>query len=229
VLAAAPLVADLLASCPQLRVLVTSRAALHLRGEQEFPVPPLALPNQGQTGDLQTLIQCAAVALFLVRAQSIKPDFQLTAANASAIVAICAQLDGLPLAIELAAARVKLLPPEALLARLDQRLRILTGGARDLPERQQTLRGAIAWSYDLLSAAEQRLFTRLAVFVGGWTLEAAESVCDATGDLGVDVLDGLSSLLDKSLVRQTADHEVPRFAMLETIRAYALEQLGERG
>jgi predicted ATPase/class 3 adenylate cyclase/DNA-binding CsgD family transcriptional regulator len=243
VLPAAPLVADLLANCPQLHVLVTSRAALHLRGEQEFPVPPLALPPTTDDRRLTTdntqdrvvggrwsvVGQYAAVALFLVRAQAVKPDFQITAANAPAIVAICAQLDGLPLAIELAAARVKLLPPEALLARLDQRLRLLTGGARDLPERQQTLRGAIGWSYDLLSAAEQRLFARLAVFVGGWTLEAAEAVCDTAGDLGVDVLDGLSSLLDKSLIRQTDDRAVPRFGMLETIRAYALEQLGEGG
>jgi len=229
VLAAAPLVAELLASCPQLRVLVTSRAALHLRGEQEFAVPPLALPDQGQAQDVQSLVQCPAVALFLARAQSVKSDFQLTAANALAIVAICAQLDGLPLAIELAAARIKLLPPEALLARLDQRLRLLTGGARDLPSRQQTLRGAIGWSYDLLSAAEQCLFTRLAVFAGGWTLEAAEAVCNAADDLGVDVLDGLSSLLDKSLIRQTGEGATPRFSMLETIRAYALEQLEARG
>jgi predicted ATPase/class 3 adenylate cyclase/Tfp pilus assembly protein PilF len=229
VLAAAPLVADLLASCPRLRVIVTSRAALHLRGEQQFPVPPLALPDPEAVGDLPTLSQCGAVALFLARAQASRPDFQLTAANAPAIAAICAQLDGLPLAIELAAARVQLLPPEALLARLDQRLRLLTGGARDLPARQQTLRNAIAWSYDLLSPAEQRLFTRLAVFAGGWTLEGAAAVCNAAGDLGVDVFDGLASLLDKSLIRQIGESVAPRFGMLETIRVYALEQFATRG
>jgi predicted ATPase len=172
VLDAAVEVAELLAACPLLKVLVTSRAALHLQGEQEFAVPPLAVPDPKHLPDLVTLSQYEAVALFLQRAQAVKPEFQVTNANAPAVAEICVRLDGLPLAIELAAARIKVLPPQALLARLGQRLAVLTGGARDAPARQQTLRNTIAWSYQLLDTGEQRLFRQLSVFVGGCTLEA---------------------------------------------------------
>jgi tetratricopeptide (TPR) repeat protein len=174
--------------------------------------------------------QYAAVQLFVARAQASQPSFALTEANAGAVAEICRRLDGLPLAIELAAARVKLLPPHALVARLNDRFALLTGGARDQPSRQQTLRATIDWSYNLLSPVEQRLFRRLAVFVGGWTLEAAAAVCDTEGDLGVDVLDGMQTLIDRSLVRQQegADGEV-RFRRLETIREYASGQLEASG
>ena len=181
VLAAAPLVADLLAACRRLKVLVTSRAVLHLRGEKEVAVPPLALPAREHVLSLPALAGYAAVALFVERARDARPDFAITSENAPAVAEICRRLDGLPLAIELAAARVKLLPPRALLARLEHRLALLTGGPRDLPARQQTLRDTIAWSYDLLDPAEQALFRRLAVFVGGCTLEAAEAVCAGDG------------------------------------------------
>ena len=177
--------------------------------------------------------QYAAVQLFIERAQAVQPDFAVTDANAPAVAEICRRLDGLPLAIELAAARVKLFPPAALLARLDNRLPLLTGGARDLPARQQTIRTTIDWSYDLLDADEQALFARLAVFVGGCTLEAAEAVCNADGDLAMDVMDGIAALVDKSLLRQEEGPDgEPRFTMLETIREYALERLvasGEAG
>jgi predicted ATPase/class 3 adenylate cyclase len=190
-LAAAPLVAELLAAAPRLKVLLTSRAVLHLRGEKEFPVPPLALPDPKHLppvgADLvSALSQYAAVELFIQRALDVKPEFVVTNENAPAVAEICVRLDGLPLAIELAAARIKLFPPEALLARLGSRLTLLTGGARDLPARQRTLRDAIAWSYDLLGESEQRLFRRLAVFVGGCTPEAAEAVC---ADFGFSILD----------------------------------------
>jgi non-specific serine/threonine protein kinase len=175
-------------------------------------------------------VQYAAVQLFIARAQAVKADFVVTNENAPAIAAICQRLDGLPLAIELAAARVKLLPPQALLARLDQTLKLLTGDARDAPARQQTMRAAIDWSYNLLTPVEQRLFRRLAVFVGGWTIEAAAAVCDIDHDLELDVLDGLQSLIDKSLVRQEeGPGGEPRFRRLETIREYALEQLAASG
>ena len=174
-------------------------------------------------------MECASIALFVQRAAAGKPDFALTPKNAGAVVAICRRLDGLPLAIELAAARVKILPPADLLARLERRLELLTGGARDLPERQQTLRGAIKWSYDLLTPAEQTLFRRLSVFAGGCTLEGAEAVCDACEDLGVDVLDGVASLVDNSLLVQRASEDgEPRFVMLETFREYGRERLLER-
>src|SRR6266536_2818568 len=176
VVSAALQVTDLLVTCPKLKVLVTSREVLHVRAEHEFAVPPLALPDPTHLPELAALSHYAAVALFLQRAQVVKPDFQVTAANARTIAEICVRLDGLPLAIELAAARVKLFPPQALLARLNQRLQVLTSGARDAPARQQSLRNTIAWSYDLLHAEEQRLFQRLSVFVGGFTLEAAEAV-----------------------------------------------------
>jgi predicted ATPase/transcriptional regulator with XRE-family HTH domain len=226
VIAAAPAVADLLAAAPYLKVLVTSRAVLHLSGEQEYPVPPLSLPDQRQLPPLEALAQYEAVALFIARAQATRPGFQVTKQNAPAVAEICQRLDGLPLAIELAAARSKVLPPQTLLARLEQRLPLLTGGAQDLPARQQTLRNTIDWSYNLLDGGVQRLFARLAVFVGGCTLEAAESVCNAAGDLSMDTLDGLAALLDQSMLRQEEhlDGE-PRFGMLETIREYALEQL----
>jgi transcriptional regulator with AAA-type ATPase domain/predicted ATPase/class 3 adenylate cyclase len=229
-LAAAPFVAELLETTPRLRLLVTSRAPLHLRAEHEFPVPPLALPTTEQLGRLDALDRFAAVTLFVERARAVNPDFVLTEANARAVAEICIRLDGLPLAIELAAARSKLLPPQAMLARLGRRLPLLVGGACDLPTRQQTLRGAIAWSHDLLDKADQRLFRRLAVFVGGWTVQAAETWCNPNAERSVEVLDGVASLLDKSLVRQeiSTDPE-PRFGMLETIREYALDQLDASG
>jgi predicted ATPase len=227
---AAPVVGDLLESCPGLAVLVTSRVALRLRGEHEFPVPPLALPEPVEGAehlmDVETLGCFPAVALFIDRARAVRPSFTLTHENAEAVVEICHRLDGLPLAIELAAARCKVLTPQAMLRRLDHRLRLLTDGARDAPERQRTLRAAIAWSHDLLSAEEQVLFRRLGVFVSGCTLTAAERVCDGSGDLGLDVLDGIGSLVDQSLVQQGEGFDAePRFVMLETLREYALEQL----
>jgi predicted ATPase/serine/threonine protein kinase/DNA-binding CsgD family transcriptional regulator len=225
-------VVDVLAACPGLKMLVTSREVLHVQAEHEFPVPPLALPDPKRLPDLAVLSHNAAVALFLQRAQAVKPDFQLTNANARAIVEICVRLDGLPLAIELAAARMKLLPPQALLARLDQRLAVLTGTSRDLPARQQTLRNTIAWSYNLLDAAEQRLFRRLSIFVGGCTLQAIEAVCASldNGDEAGQALDGIASLVDKSLLQQTEQEgEEPRFVMLETIRDYGLERLAVNG
>ncbi|HEX6481202.1 MAG TPA: LuxR C-terminal-related transcriptional regulator [Ktedonobacteraceae bacterium] len=226
VLAAVPWLADLLADCPSLKVLVTSRAVLHMRGEHEFPVPSLALPDFTHLPDSGALSQYAAVALFLERARTVKLDFQLTPANTRAIAEICIRLDGLPLAIELAAARIKLLPPQALLARLRHRLQVLTSAAQDVPLRQQTLRHTLAWSYDLLDAQEQRLFRRLSVFVGGCTLEAVEGLATALGELPTDVLDGMASLLDKSLLQQTGqDGEESRLVMLETIREYGLEAL----
>ena len=197
---AAPMVAGLLAMGPNLKIMVTSRAALHVYGEHEFPVPPLAMPDAQAMPSVEVLAQYPAVALFVQRAIAVKPDFELTRENASAVAEICARLDGLPLAIELAAARVKVLSPSSMRTRLTSRLQLLTGGARDMPERQQTLRAAIDWSYDLLTPAEQKLFRRLAVFVGGCTLEGAEAVCDAKGDLDLDLLDGMASMVDKSLV-----------------------------
>src|SRR5438552_4890522 len=162
-------VANLLTSCPHLKVLVTSREGLQVRAEHEFPVPELSLPDPKRLPDLVALSQYEAVELFLQRAQAVRPEFQVTDANASAVAEICVRLDGLPLAIELAAVRIKLLPPQALLTRLARRFELLTGGARTLPTRQQTLRNTLKWSYDLLNAVEQRLFRRLAVFVDSWT------------------------------------------------------------
>jgi predicted ATPase/class 3 adenylate cyclase/DNA-binding CsgD family transcriptional regulator len=230
VVSAAVQVADLLFACPQLKVLVTSRETLHVRAEHEFAVPPLALPEPSHLPDLAALSQYEAVALFLERAHATKPDFQLTPTNARAIAEICARLDGLPLAIELAAARIKLLPPEALLARLDQRFQVLTSGARDMPERQQTLRNTLRWSYDLLDAQEQRLFRRLAIFAGGCVPEAVEAVSTAVGDSDAGVLEGITSLLDKSLLQRTeGDGKEPHYVMLETIREYGLEVLTSGG
>ena len=229
-LEAAPTVAEILAMGPHLKVLVTSRSALHVYGEREFPIPPLALPDKRTTLNLEDLAQSPAVALFVQRAVAAKPDFELNRENASAIAEICARLDGLPLAIELAAARVKVLSPSAMRARLASRLQLLTGGARDLPQRQQTLRAAMDWSHELLSAAEQKLFRRLSVFVGGCTLEGAEAVCDAKADLGLDLLDGMSSIVDKSLLKQVDQpNGESRYVMLETLREYALEKLQASG
>ena len=223
-------VTALLAACPQLKVLVTSREVLHVRGEQEFAVPPLSLPDPKRLPDLLALSQYEAVALFIQRAQAVRPEFEVTNANAPAVAEICVRLDGLPLAIELAAARIKVLPPQALLARLGQRLVVLTSAARDVPARQQTLRNTIAWSYDLLSAEEQRLFRHLSVFVGGCTLEAVEACCNVGSDQAMDIVDGVASLVDKSLVRQTEQEgEEPRLLMLETIREYGLECLAASG
>jgi predicted ATPase/class 3 adenylate cyclase len=226
--AAADAVAELLTSCPRLKVLVTSRVVLHVQAEREFNIPPLSQPDPTHLPDLGTLSQYEAVALFIERAQAVKPDFVVTNANAPAVAGICARLDGLPLAIELAAARSKLLTPQALLTRLSQGLAVLTGGARDVPTRHQTLRNTIAWSYDLLTPDEQRLFRRLSVFLGGCTLEAIEAVSAALDgvDPGGFVLDGVGSLLDKSLLRQTErDDGEPWFMMLETIREFGLEAL----
>lgn len=221
----APCVASLLDDCRDLHILVTSRIPLHLSREQECPVFPLALPDIRQLPSLEELSRYDAVALFLQRAAAVNPAFTVTNETAPAIAQICAHLDGLPLAIELAAARIKLFPPQALLQRLDHRLRILTGGARDKPTRQQTLRGAIDWSYSLLTPEEQTLFARLAVFSGGFSFESAEVV--ANGDGRIDVFEGLASLVDKNLVRQEGEEE-PRFTMLETIREYAEEKLLDR-
>ncbi len=227
---AAPTVAELLVMAPNLKIMVTSRAALHVYGEHEFPVPPLELPDSQALPPLEQLLQYPAIALFVQRATAVKPDFELNQENAAAVTEICARLDGLPLAIELAAARVKVLSPSAMRTRLTRRLQLLTGGSRDMPQRQQTLRAAIDWSHDLLSAAEQKLLRRLSVFVGGCTLEGAEAVCDTRGDLDLDLLDGMASMVDKSLAQRVdpANGE-SRFVMLETIREYALEKLEESG
>jgi len=227
---AAPTVAELLAMAPNLKILVTSRAALHVYGEHEFPVPALAVPDLRCMPPVEVLSQYPAVALFVQRAVAAKPDFELNRQNAPAVTEICTRLDGLPLAIELAAARVKVLSPSSMLTRLASRLQLLTGGARDLPTRQQTLRGAIDWSYELLNAAEQKLFRRLSVFVGGCNLEGVEAVCDTKSDLDLDLLDGMASMVDKSLLQQVEQaNGESRFVMLETIREYALEKLEASG
>ena len=233
VIEAAPQVADLLTSCPQLKVLVTSREVLHVRAEHEFAVPPLELPDPAHLSELAAIARSPSVALFLQRAQAVKPEFRLTITNARAVAEICVRLDGLPLAIELAAARMKLLSPQVLLTRLGRRLAMLTGGSRDVPARQQTLRNTIEWSYQLLNAWEQRLFRRLSVFVGGCTLLAAEAVCTLPDDGEGEVLDGVTSLIDKSLLKRMEQagegSEEPRLLMLETIREYGLEALAARG
>jgi len=232
-LAAAPQVAALVAACPTIDVLATGRAALRVDGEQELFVPPLASPAPAEAS-LEEVAQYPAVDLFVQRARALAPDFALTPANAPTVAAICRRVDGLPLAIELAAARIKLLPLRALLDRLDDRLQVLSGGPLHLPERQRTLRGALDWSYDLLTTDEQDLFGRLAVFAGGCTLEAAEAVCAAPGPARVSVLDGLAVLIDNNLARVedavdgTGDGE-PRVGMLETLREYGLERLEAAG
>ena len=229
VVRAAMHVANLLTICSYLKVLVTSREVLHVRAEREFPVPTLSLPDPKRLPDLVALSQYEAVAPFIQRAQAARPEFQVTNANAPAVAEICARLDGLPLAIELAAARIKLLSPQALLTRLGQRLQLLTSSARDVPARQQTLRNTIQWSYDLLDAQEQQLFCRLSVFVSGCTLEAVEAISAALGNATLPVLDGVVSLIDKNLLQQTAQEgEEIRLLMLETIREYGWEVLAER-
>jgi predicted ATPase/class 3 adenylate cyclase len=227
---AAPLVGELLSGCPGLKVLVTSRTLLRIYGEHEYAVRPLELPDPGHLPPIETLRQYEAIRLFTERAHAADTNFSLTNENAPAVAEICARLDGLPLAIELAAARIKLLSPQAMYSRLSNPLTFLTGGARDLPERQRTLRGAIAWSHALLDEGEQALFASLSVFSGGCALGAVEAICDAECGSFVDVLEGLSSLLDKSLLRQEEMVEgEPRFVMLETIREYARESLEARG
>jgi predicted ATPase len=229
VLSAATLISELLAACPDLKILTTSRAPLRLRGEQEYPLSPLALPSGDETASVAALATVASVNLFVQRARAIRPDFTLDASNAGAVAAICQRLDGLPLAIELAAARSKTLPPQALLERLDTRLSLLIHGALDLPARQQTLRSAISWSYDLLPPDAQAVFRRLAIFAGGCTLDAAAAVC-WTGGRHTEpeddpTLDALSTLVDHSLLQGTESLGAPRFTMLETVREYAWEQL----
>ena len=227
VIGAAPLVAELLADAPGLGILATSREALRVYGEQEYPVPPLAVPDPQVVHEVGLASQFGAVELFLERARAVMPSFGLNDDNLAAVVEICYRLDGLPLAIELAAARVKLLSPSAMLGRLEHRLSLLGGGSRDLPARQQTLRGAIGWSYDLLDAPDRELFGCFSVFAGSPGLDSVEAVCAVPG---VDVIDGLSSLVDKSLVRRrdSADGET-RYRMLETIREFATERLEEAG
>ncbi|MFL5803167.1 MAG: tetratricopeptide repeat protein [Roseiflexaceae bacterium] len=227
---AAPLVVALLEACPGLKALVTSRAALRVRGERLYGVPPLLLPDLAQLPATVALARNPAVALFVERAQALLPHFRLNEQNAAMVAAICVRLEGLPLAIELAATRITLLHPAALLARLEQRLALLSDGTRDLPPRHRTLRAAIAWSYDLLDEGEQTLLARLGIFVGGCTLEAAEAVCNANDDLPLDVGEGVAALVNHSLLRREADGDgEPRFVLLETIREYALERLAERG
>ena len=218
-LAAAPSVADLAAGAAGLTLLVTSRAPLRLSAEHVYPVSPLPTPAGGE--DVDRLLQCESVALFETRAQAVRPDFAVTFTNAGAVADVCRALDGLPLAIELAASRVGVLPPAAMSRRLDHPLKLLVGGAQDAPERQRTLRATIDWSFELLEPAEQQLFVRLAVFAGGCTIEAAQGVC---GD-ELEVVDGLASLTDKGLTRLEGSDEEPRFTMLETIREYAAERL----
>ena len=220
---AAPVVSELLASCSRLKVLAISRSALRLSGEHEFEVRPMQLPEVESLPDLATLAQCESVALFVDRAKAVRPEFRLTAENVSAVAEICTRLDGLPLAIELAAARVKLLPPRSLLARLEPSLPLLKGGWLDLPARQKTLKNTLQWSHDLLEEEERRMFRRLSVFSGGGTPEAVEQVA---GEPEVEELDVMEALLDKSLLqRGKGARAEPRFAMLETVREYALEQL----
>jgi predicted ATPase/class 3 adenylate cyclase len=245
VVAAGSDVADLLRRCPNLVCLVTTRIALRISGEQEYPVPGLPappdtsrlsevdrlnLPRAIREFDLDTLNQFEAVRLFVARASAVKPGFAVTNANAPAVAGISARLHGMPLAIELAAARIKLLTPDQILARLEHHLALLTAGSRDLPERQQTLRGAIAWSYDLLEDGAKLLIDRLSVFRGGWELEMAETVCGPADEIGIEVFEGLGALVDQSLVRidEIAAGE-PRFVMLDTIREYAAEMLARRG
>ena len=228
VIDAGPVLVDLLVACPRLKVLVTSRAPLRLSGERVYAVAPMSLPDPGDTSE--RLGEAEAVCLFVERAQAVDPAFVLTDDNARATAAVCARLEGLPLAIELAAAKTSFLSPEGLLARLARRLPLLTGGPRDAPARLRTMRDAIAWSHDLLTAEEQTLFRRLAVFSSGFTLEAAEAVAGGDGDLGCDVWSGIEALAEQSVLRQRpGDAGEPRFGMLETIREYALERLAASG
>lgn len=228
-LAAATLVAELLEHCPDVRILVTSRAPLLLSGEHEYAVPPLALPDQGHRPGTLRPEQYAAVQLFVARAQAVRPEFVLTDRSGAAVAEICRRLDGLPLAIELAAAHVRLLPPEALLARLQPRLDLLIGGTRDQPARHRSLRTALAWSYDLLTPTERRLFRHLSVFIGGCTLDAATAVTGGE-DPPLAVFACMESLIVQSLVRQEVNARgEPRFLLLETIREFGWEQLAADG
>ena len=225
---AAPVLADILADAPRLKILASSRVALNLHTEREFPVPPLELPRVDHRSGLESLIENEAIYLFVERARAVQPNFALTKDNVSVVAEICRKLDGLPLALELAAARVKLLQPQAILSRLDDQLKLLTGGSRDLPARHQTLRNTLDWSYDLLDPDEQILFAHLGVFVGGFTFEAVEAVCNPDGKL--DILESLASLVNNSLLRQDeTDNSDSRFGMLETIRSYAIERLTAHG
>ena len=230
ILEGAQLVALLLAACPDLKVLATSRIPLGIYGEREYPVPPLSLPDPERLPPLERLTQYEAVGLFIERARDARPDFSLSNENAPTVAEICARLDGLPLAIELAAARVKILTPQKMLDRLSDRLKLLARGASDLPERQRTLRASMEWSYTLLEEDEKALFARLSVFAGGRILDAIESICDAESDPPVDVLEGVESLLDNSLLREEdGPGGEPRFVMLETVHEYAREKLEESG
>ena len=225
----APAIAELLAAAPGVKALVTSRVSLQVRGEHEYPVRPLETPPDLDGPRLpEETMAYEAVALFRQQARAARPQFEITAENSAAVIEICRRLDGLPLAIEMAAARVKMLPPPALLKRLDQSLNVLVGGAADLPDRQRTLRRTIDWSFNLLSEEEQALFTRLSAFAGGFTLEAAEAVCNPRGE--IDVFAGIETLLNSSLLRPVRSvTDEPRFDMLQTIRDYALEQAEEAG
>ncbi|MBV9786834.1 MAG: helix-turn-helix domain-containing protein, partial [Chloroflexi bacterium] len=224
--AAAAIADDLLGHCPRLHLLATSREALYLLGEQLYPIPPLATPTAQDADSLDDLLRVESVRLFYERARAVQPKFVITEANAHAIAEICRRLDGLPLAIELAAVHVRRFTPQAFLERLDEPLTVLVGGPRNLPARQQTLRTTIDWSYRLLDGDERRLFARLGIFVGGWTLPAAKAVCNGAGDLKLPLETTLASLLDKSLIRQVEGWDgSERFTMLETLQSYALERL----
>lgn len=227
-LAASGIVEDLLAKAPELKVVVTSRRILNLYGEQEFLVPPLTVPDPA-TADLDQLASYEAVMLFLQRARAAKPAFSITNENALTVTRICFRLDGLPLAVELAASLIRLLEPSEILARLEQRLPVFTTGASNVPARQRTLNGTIDWSYELLHPTEQRLFVRLAIFLGGCTIETADAICNPGGELGVDTFDGIASLLGQSLVGQTSDGGESRYTMLETIREYGRDRLESDG
>ncbi|MCX6050305.1 MAG: NB-ARC domain-containing protein, partial [Chloroflexi bacterium] len=230
VIAAVPQIKELLSASPQLKILATSRTSLHIREEKELPVPPLGLPDCVGKLDVACLLQAPAVQLFVQRVQEVKPDFVLKADNAAMVAEICQRLDGLPLALELAAARLKIFSPAKLLAHLEQPLDTLVGGARDLPDRQQTLRNTIEWSYNLLEQPAKVLLRRLTIFARSWTLEDAEQVCNNAGDLGSDMLDELEMLVDNNLLKRAdgPDGE-PRFTMLHTIRIYARQQLVASG
>lgn len=227
---AAPVLPELLQACPEVTILATSRVRLRVSGEQEYPVAVLEMADLERDRSIEEIARSAAVRLFVARAQAVRPDFVLAPDNALAVAEICRRVDGLPLAVELAAARVKVLPPDALLARLEHRLPLLTGGARDLPERQRTMRDAIAWSYDLLPPDEQKLLRLLSVFAGGFTLKAVDAVTSGPDALGDDVLDRISSLLDKNLIhRDDTSGADLRYTMLETVREFARDQLVEFG
>jgi predicted ATPase/DNA-binding CsgD family transcriptional regulator len=226
---AALLVSELLSACPRLKILATSQSVLRLSAEHDFPLPPLPLPAPNGDDSLETVAASDAVRLFIVRAQATRPDIAATVANVPVMAAICTHLDGLPLSIELAAARVGHLPLPALLDRLEQRLAFLTGGPRDLPDRLRTLRGAMTWSYDLLDPDEQRLLRSLSVFQGGFSLDAAEAIGRELGMRDGDILEPIASLVDKSLLRLDESSLEPRYRMLETVREFAVEQLATRG